>query len=134
MTLLSANLTHAPLYAGLLGLLLAALGINTSLHRLRTRAFSDFGNDDTLRRASRAHGLSLEHGLPLVLFLCVLELQGMGKATIDLLGCALLAGRLLHTAGILLKLSALGRTGVVLTYVLEVAMPLGMISLALHAR
>lgn len=134
MTFLAATLTHAPLYVGLLGVLIALLGINTSRHRLRTSAFADFGNDETLRRASRAHGLAVEHGVPLAIFLIVLELQGAGKGTIDVLGCAILAGRLLHPTGTLLKVRPAGRTGVVLTYGLEVVMSIWIVVLAIRAR
>ncbi len=112
---------HSAVFAAISMLLLCALAARTSQLRLRHGIFAGHGDNETLRRVSRAHGVSLEHLLPILLLLLCLELLGADHRIVDGLGIAMLAGRALHVAGFLgMKPEApLRTTGMGITYTLE---------------
>jgi uncharacterized membrane protein YecN with MAPEG domain len=89
------------LYAALLGLLLVALSLRVIGLRRANRVSLGDGDLPALRDAIRAQGNASEY-IPLSLvLLLVLELGGAPAVLIHTAGTALLAGRLLHAAGLL---------------------------------
>jgi uncharacterized membrane protein YecN with MAPEG domain len=119
LLLQAGPLTHSPFFVALLLLFVTGLALNTSRNRLRTRVTFGDGGDESLRRASRAHGNAIEHVTVIAILLVLLEVQGVGKAWIVALGSAALAARALHAAAFIGKIRRIGRVGVVLTYSLE---------------
>ena len=128
-----ASVTHAPLFAGLLVLLLFGLGLNASRMRVKLRIFRGDGGNPAMAAAERAHGNTVEHALPLMVLLVLLELMGVGKGLIALLGTLIVLARVLRSAGMLAQVRAVGMTGVVMTYLLELVMSVGTISASLRA-
>lgn len=105
-------------YAGVLGLWFLVLSIRVIQGRMGpgNPSLGDGGNPQMLRRI-RAHGNFAEY-VPLILALIVfLELSGMAKWVIHVLGASLFVGRLLHGyAFALTENHPFGRTaGIVLT-------------------
>jgi len=123
--------THAPLFVGLLALLLVGLGLNASRLRVKLRIFRGDGGNPAMAAAERAHGNTVEHALPLMVMLVVLELMGVGKSSIVLLGTLMVLARVLRAAGMLAHIRAVGMTGVVLTYLLELVMGVWLVSASL---
>jgi uncharacterized membrane protein YecN with MAPEG domain len=115
----AGTLTHSPFFVALLFLLVTTLALNTSRHRLRTRVRFGDGGDDSLRRASRAHGNAIEHVTVIAILLVLLEYQGAAKTWIAVLGTAALMARALHAAAFIGKIRRIGLVGVVITYSLE---------------
>lgn len=110
------------IFAALSGLLVLGLGLHTSLLRLRLRIFAGDGGNEALRRASRAHGLAVEHVILMVLLLVLLELQGAPRGAIVALGSAILVARAIAAAGTLGFFRS-GISGATLTYLIEFALP-----------
>jgi uncharacterized protein len=119
-------------FAALSGLLVLGLGLNTSLLRQRTRIYAGDGGNEALRRASRAHGLAVEHVILMVLLLVLLELQGTPRGAIVALGSAILVARAIAAAGTLgfFRSGAFG--GATLTYLIELALPAWLLANALR--
>jgi uncharacterized membrane protein YecN with MAPEG domain len=86
------------LYGALLALIVLALGINVTVHRVRLRVpLGDGGNPEMLRMI-RLHGNAIEY-IPLALVLMALyELNGGWHWALHVIGIALIAGRLIQTA------------------------------------
>jgi uncharacterized membrane protein YecN with MAPEG domain len=86
------------LYAAILALIIVALGINVTIHRVKLKvALGDGGNPQMLRMI-RLHGNAIEY-LPLSLILMALyELNGGLHWVLHVIGIALIAGRLIQTA------------------------------------
>lgn len=91
------------LYAGILGLIYAALAFYTIAGRFKHGVvLGDGGNDDMLKRI-RTHGNYIEY-VPITLFLVLLaELEGASEMLVHIMGTVLVVGRLMHA----LKLSDL---------------------------
>ena len=134
LRLSTTALTHAPLFVGLLGLLLVGLGLNSSRLRVKLRIFRGDGGNPAMGAAERAHGNTVEHALPLMVMLVVLELMGVAKSSIVLLGTLIVLARVLRAAGLLTHVRAVGMTGVVLTYLLELVMAVWLVSASLPLR
>ena len=114
------SLPHASLAAGLVGLLVFALGLNTSLRRMRTGIYKSDGGDEGLRRASRAHGLAVEHGVLLIVLLALLELQGAPAQALLALAVSIVVVRLWSALSTLRLLTVVpGSVSAGLTYTLE---------------
>jgi len=92
--------TVAPLYAGLLGLLLVVLSLLVVRLRMRYRVGLGDGGQAALTRAIRVQGNFAEH-VPLALLL-IFAVEGLGYAAwvIHALGAALILGRLAHAQGL----------------------------------
>jgi uncharacterized membrane protein YecN with MAPEG domain len=114
--------SHSALYAALSMLLLTALGVRISLIRLRERVFYGDGDLRVLRRSSRAHAVSVEHLLPLLLLLLIFELLGARKPLVDAFGIAILGSRLVHIFAFLIGSAWIRYTGATLTYLTEAAL------------
>jgi len=87
------------LYAALLALIILALGINVTVHRVKLHvAIGDGGNPEMLRMI-RLHGNAIEY-VPLALTLMSLyELNGGLPVALHVAGIALIAGRATQTWG-----------------------------------
>ena len=97
-------------YAAILGLIIVALGINVTRHRVKLRVpLGDGGNPEMLRMI-RLHGNAVEY-LPLALVLMLAyEINGGSHAALHIIGIALIAARVIQTAGMWSKEAAgLGR-------------------------
>lgn len=87
-------------YAALLAVLYVVLSVRTlRLRRALQIALGD-GGDERLLRSIRAHANFAEY-VPLGLLLMVgVETTAGGRVVVHILGCILLAGRLLHAYGV----------------------------------
>jgi uncharacterized protein len=92
-------LSITALYARILALIIVALGINVTAHRVKLRVpLGDAGNPQMLRMI-RPHGNAAEY-LPLaVLLMLIYEINGGWHAALHAAGIALVAGRVLQTWG-----------------------------------
>jgi uncharacterized membrane protein YecN with MAPEG domain len=81
------------LYAGILGLLAAALTMNVILNRVRTKV--DFGDGDVpaLRQALRAHGNFVEQAPIVLILIAAAEAASARVLVLHILGIALLVAR-----------------------------------------
>src|SRR3989304_3893502 len=87
------------LYAAILGLIVIALAINVTAHRVKLRGPLGDGGHAQMRRMIRLHGNAAEY-IPLALVLmAIYELNGGWPLGLHIVGIALVAGRLLQTAG-----------------------------------
>lgn len=91
-------MTATPGYAALLGMIFVILSLRTIRLRLRRRHRVAVGNGDNaeLRRAMRVHANFAEYYPLALLLLYLVEHDGAEMPLVHALGCALLAGRLLH--------------------------------------
>lgn len=88
------------LYAGVLALILGALGYQVGSTRNRTGISILHGDDMDLAEKIRRHANFIEN-VPLALILmCVLELNGAGAGLLHGLGIALVLARIAHPLGL----------------------------------
>jgi len=87
------------LYAGILALMVVALAVNVTMHRVKLRVpLGDGGNAEMLRMI-RLHGNAIEY-IPLALVLmAIYELNGGWHIALHIAGIAMVAARLIQTAG-----------------------------------
>jgi uncharacterized membrane protein YecN with MAPEG domain len=86
------------LYAAILALIIVALGINVTVHRVKLQVSLGDGGNPQMLRMIRLHGNAIEY-LPLSLLLMALyELNGGLHWILHVIGIALIAGRLIQTA------------------------------------
>jgi uncharacterized membrane protein YecN with MAPEG domain len=91
-------LSVTALYAAILALIIVALGINVTVHRVKLQVSLGDGGNPQMRRMIRLHGNAVEY-LPLALVLMALyELNGGLHWALHAIGIALVAGRLIQTA------------------------------------
>lgn len=119
---MSSPVPYATLYAAFIGLLILALGLNTSLRRMKAGVYKGDGGNDGVHRASRAHGLAVEHGVLLIVLLLLLELQGTSPRTVMATGVAIILVRT-WAAFSTLRLLGGGAIPPALTYALEAILP-----------
>jgi uncharacterized membrane protein YecN with MAPEG domain len=87
----------AALYAAILALIIVALGINVTIHRIKLQVSLGDGGNPEMRRMIRLHGNAVEY-LPLALALmAIYELNGGLHWALHVIGVALVAGRLIQT-------------------------------------
>ncbi|HFE47608.1 MAG TPA: hypothetical protein ENJ18_19320 [Nannocystis exedens] len=82
-----------------LGLLITALAINTTRLRLHYGRELDKHAKEAIRRASRSHGNSVEHGVVFALVLLFAELRGVDASWLWALAIIFLAARLIYVFG-----------------------------------
>ena len=93
-------ITVTALYAGLCALLFVGLGLRIPAMRRRLRINLGDGGDAAMLRAVRMHGNAAET-IPLgLLLLAVIEISGASLWLLHAVGGSLLAGRVLHAAGL----------------------------------
>ena len=87
------------LYAGILALIVIALAINVTVHRVKLGVPLGDGGNPQMLRMIRLHGNAAEY-IPLaVLLMAIYELNGGGHTALHIVGIALVVGRLLQTWG-----------------------------------
>jgi uncharacterized protein len=85
------------LYASILGLIILALGINVTVHRVKLKVSLGDGGNPVMLRMIRLHGNAIEY-VPLALLLMLAyELNGGWHPALHVIGIALIAGRLIQT-------------------------------------
>jgi uncharacterized membrane protein YecN with MAPEG domain len=91
-------LSITALYAAILALIIVALGINVTVHRVKLKvSLGDGGNAEMLRMI-RLHANAIEY-LPIAIVLMIAyELNGGWHTALHVIGVALVAGRLIQTA------------------------------------
>jgi uncharacterized protein len=93
------TLSITGLYAGILALIVIALAINVTVHRVKLRVPLGDGGDAEMRRMIRLHGNAAEY-IPLALVLmAIYELNSGGHLALHIVGIALIAGRVIQTSG-----------------------------------
>ena len=87
------------LYAAILAVIIVALGINVTRHRVKLEVPLGDGGNPQMLRMIRLHGNAVEY-VPLALLLMLTyEINGGWHAALHVSGIALVAGRLLQTWG-----------------------------------
>jgi uncharacterized membrane protein YecN with MAPEG domain len=85
------------LYAGILALIILALGINVTVYRVKLKVSLGDGGNPQMLRMIRLHGNAIEY-LPLALVLmAIYEINGGWHWALHVIGMALVAGRLIQT-------------------------------------
>lgn len=91
---------YTPLYASILAFLFIALSFRTILLRRGKGVAIGSGHDDELARAARVHANFAEYVPLTLLLLYFLESRTDIGIGLHILGCALIAGRLIHAYGV----------------------------------
>ena len=87
------------LYAGILALIIVALGINVTVHRVKLGVPLGDGGNPQMLRMIRLHGNAVEY-VPLALVLMLTyEINGGWHTALHIIGVALIAARVIQTAG-----------------------------------
>jgi hypothetical protein len=93
------SLSITALYAGLLTLIVVALAINVTVHRVKLRVPLGDGGNAQMLRMIRLHGNAAEY-IPLaIVLMAVYEINGGWHTALHVVGIALVAGRALQTWG-----------------------------------
>ena len=92
-------LSITALYGAILALIIVALGINVTMHRVKLKVPLGDGGNPQMLRMIRLHGNAVEY-IPLAIVLMALyELNGGSHLALNIVGIALVAGRLIQTWG-----------------------------------
>jgi len=87
------------LYAGILALIVIALAVNVTVHRVKLRVPLGDGGNVEMRRMIRLHGNAAEY-IPLALVLmAIYELNSGSHTALHVIGITLIAGRVIQTWG-----------------------------------
>lgn len=87
------------LYAAILALIIVALGINVTVHRVKLKVSLGDGGNPQMLRMIRLHANACEY-IPLgLLLMLAYEINGGWHTALHLVGIALVAGRLIQTWG-----------------------------------
>jgi len=106
-----------------LGILLTALAINTTRLRRRFGRNLDADAKEQIRRASRSHGNTIEHGMLFAILLFSSELQGADLCLLKTLGALFIAARVVYAYGYYSRPVSLPmQIGAGLTYALELVL------------
>lgn len=85
------------IYAGILALVIVALGINVTVHRVKLQIpLGDAGNPDMLRMV-RIHANAIEYVPLALLLMAIYEINGGWHAALHIIGIALIAARIIQT-------------------------------------
>ena len=88
------------LYAAILALMVTALAINVTVHRVKLKVAVGDGDNPQMLRMIRLHGNAAEY-VPLALALMLAyELNGGAPVVLHIAGIVLVAGRILHAWGL----------------------------------
>ncbi|MEZ4449758.1 MAG: MAPEG family protein [Nannocystaceae bacterium] len=110
-------------FAAIVGALLTALAINTTRLRLRHGRNLTPEATESIRRASRAHGNTFEHGVPLLLLMFFAETHGAPHTWLCVIGTAFVVARFFYVYGMLTRpASTPMRIGAGSTYALEIVL------------
>lgn len=89
----------AALYAGILALIIVALGINVTTHRVKLSVPLGDGGNPQMLRMIRVHANAIEYVPLAVLLMLIYEINGGWHAALHAAGIALVVGRVLQTWG-----------------------------------
>ncbi|MCA9660245.1 MAG: MAPEG family protein [Myxococcales bacterium] len=118
-------------FALFLGVGLTGLAINTTRLRVRFGRDLDKPAKEAIRRASRAHGNTVEHGLTVTVLMFFAETHGVGAAWLQAIAALFLGARVLYAFGYLTRpTSPPMQIGAATTYALEILL-LNLLALAL---
>jgi len=93
------TLAITALYAGILALIVIALAVNVTVHRVKLRVPLGDGGNAQMRRMIRLHGNAAEY-IPLAIALMLIyELNSGSHLGLHIIGAALIAGRVIQTWG-----------------------------------
>ena len=87
------------LYAGILALVVVALGVNVTVHRVKLQVPLGDGGNPRMLRMIRLHGNAIEYVPLAVLLMLIYELNGGWHTALHIAGIALVVGRVLQTWG-----------------------------------
>ena len=127
------GLKYSPLFVGLVSLSITALAINTTRLRNKLNIWAGDGGNDALRRAARAHGNAVEHGILAAVLLILLEWQRGPVWAVVTRGIAVVSARGAHAAGMLIKDRSIQSFGAGLAYLSELVLSLWVVINALRA-
>lgn len=106
-----------------IAILVAALGMQITRRRRRDKIGPGKTGDESFTRLQRAHANAIEHAPLLLVLLMLYELSGGSRRVVLILGGALVAARVMHAAGLIMKTKhPLHVAGAGITYTLEVAL------------
>jgi uncharacterized membrane protein YecN with MAPEG domain len=86
-------------YAAILAIIIVALGINVTVHRVKLKVSLGDGGNPQMLRMIRLHGNAVEYVPLAVVLMLAYEINGGWHAALHVIGIALIAGRLLQTWG-----------------------------------
>jgi uncharacterized protein len=113
-----AQLTIAPLYAGLTALLLVVLSIRVTVNRAKHKVNIGDGGKVEMMRVIRTQANLAEYAPTLLILLTLLELGGEAHWVLHALGIVFIVGRLLHVTADLSQKPGMGRiVGGTLTWI-----------------
>ncbi len=91
------TLTITAIYASILALIILALAVNVTAHRVKLKVSLGDGGNPRMLRMIRLHANAVEY-IPLALVLmAVYEIAGGWPTALHVIGIALVAGRLIQT-------------------------------------
>ena len=123
-------MTITPIYAGLLTLIFVALSFRViGMRRADKIGFGDGDNPEMVRRI-RAHGNFAEYVPLTVILMALVELQDKPDLVVHAIGVLILAGRILHIAGVSATILPARVIGMVLTFAALITGALANIGLA----
>jgi len=112
----------------LIVLLLTVLAMNTTRLRFGKGRSTDPDDRARIRAASRAHGNTLEHALPVLLLMFFYEINGGDTRLLCTLGVAFVVIRIIYVYGMLQRFGSRPmQLGAALTYLLELLL-LGLVT------
>ncbi|CUJ86278.1 Inner membrane protein YecN [Ruegeria denitrificans] len=92
-------LTVTPIYAALLAILYVVLSAKVISQRRSDKISYGDGNNQSMLKVMRTHSNFVEYTPFALLLIAMVDLQGAGGLLLNLLGLALLTGRVMHAYG-----------------------------------
>ena len=86
-------------YAGVLALIVVALGINVTVHRAKFKIALGDGGNPAMFRMIRVHGNAIEYIPMALLLMAIYEINGGYPVALHIAGLVLLAGRISQSWG-----------------------------------
>ena len=93
------TLSITAIYAAILALIILALGVNVTMHRVKLRISLGDGGNPQMLRMIRLHANAVEYVPIAVVLMAIYEINGGWHWALHVVGIALVAGRLIQTAG-----------------------------------
>jgi len=87
------------LYGAILSLIVIALAINVTVHRVKLRVPLGDGGNAEMRRMIRLHGNAAEYVPLAIALMLTYEINGGAHLGLHIVGIALIAGRVIQTWG-----------------------------------
>ena len=93
------TLSITAIYAAILALIILALGVNVTMHRVKLRISLGDGGNPQMLRMIRLHANAIDYVPIAVVLMAIYEVNGGWHWALHIVGIALVAGRLIQTAG-----------------------------------